>query len=136
MSNDYEVLSPWAEADPIPLKGITPRTAELDGKTIGLFCSRYKPASTPILNAVESRLKEKYPEILLEITRRGLMIGLKMSKDSHGPLLTMLLAKNNVISMFAHNDSSVMIIMPPLVINEEEVNMVLDALDKSYNEMK
>ncbi len=61
MSNEYEVLSPWAEADPIPLKGITPRAGDLAGKTIGLFCSRFKPASTPILKVVENRLREKYP---------------------------------------------------------------------------
>lgn len=61
MNNEYEVLSPWAEADPIPLNGITPRPGDLAGKIIGLFCSRFKPASTPILKVVESRLKEKYP---------------------------------------------------------------------------
>jgi hypothetical protein len=61
MSNEYEVLSPWAEADPIPLKGITPRSGDLTNKTIGLFCSRFKPASTPILKVVENRLKEKFP---------------------------------------------------------------------------
>ena len=26
----YEVLSPWAEADPIPLKGLAPRLDKLD----------------------------------------------------------------------------------------------------------
>ena len=33
----YEVLSPWAEVDPIPLRGISPRIKTLAGKKIGLF---------------------------------------------------------------------------------------------------
>lgn len=58
----YEVLSPWADADPIPIKGLTaPRIADLNGKKIGLFHNS-KRAGGPILNVVERRLKERYPE--------------------------------------------------------------------------
>ena len=57
----YEVLSPWAEADPIPLRGINPRVAELSGKKIGLFCNS-KRAAVPIMNAVEKGLKQRFPE--------------------------------------------------------------------------
>ena len=56
----YEVLSPWAEADPIPLKGISPRPAELAGKKIGLLCNN-KRAAPLILNVTEGILKKKYP---------------------------------------------------------------------------
>lgn len=61
MNGTYEVLSPWAEVDPVPLKGIAPRLSDLNGKKIGLFTMIYKRASTPILKVVEKRLKEKYP---------------------------------------------------------------------------
>ena len=61
MNNQYEVLSPWAEADPVPPRGITQRVADLEGKTIGLFCYTVKPASTPIINTIENRLREKFP---------------------------------------------------------------------------
>jgi len=33
----YEVLNPWADLDPVPLRGISPRVTDLAGKTIGLF---------------------------------------------------------------------------------------------------
>jgi len=59
---EYEVMSPWAEADPIPLKGITQRISGLEGKTIGLFHNS-KRASRPILSVVETKLKEKYPSM-------------------------------------------------------------------------
>ncbi len=57
----YEVLSPWAEADPVPLKGLAPRLDNLDGKTIGLLCNS-KRAAPHILDVTERLLKEKYPK--------------------------------------------------------------------------
>ncbi len=56
----YEVLSPWAEADPLPLKGLAPRVTNLAGKKIGLLCNN-KRAAPLILNVTERILKEKYP---------------------------------------------------------------------------
>jgi hypothetical protein len=61
-SGEYEVLSPWAEADTIPLKGISPRVDTLEGKTIGLFRNS-KRAAQPIMTVVEKRLKEKFPAV-------------------------------------------------------------------------
>lgn len=57
----YEVLNPWAEIDPLELRGISPRVSELEGKTIGLFCAKSKRASKPILNVVERKLKDRHP---------------------------------------------------------------------------
>ena len=58
----YEVLNPWAEVDPIPLRGIAPRLDSLAGKKIGLFVN-YKRASRPIGASVEKRLKSMYPDM-------------------------------------------------------------------------
>jgi hypothetical protein len=56
----YDVLTPWAEADPVPFRGISPRLDTLDGKTIGLLRNS-KRAALPALQMVETRLKERYP---------------------------------------------------------------------------
>jgi len=56
----YEVLSPWAEVDPIAFRGISPRLETLAGKKIGLFVN-FKRAAKPMAAAVEKRLKEKFP---------------------------------------------------------------------------
>jgi len=56
----YEVLSPWAEADPVPSRGITDRISSLDGKKIGLLANA-KRAARPILSMVEIKLKERFP---------------------------------------------------------------------------
>ena len=56
----YEVLSPWAEADPIPLRGLAPRIEDLEGKKIGLLCNN-KRAAPLILDVTEKILKERFP---------------------------------------------------------------------------
>jgi hypothetical protein len=60
VNGGHEVLSPWAEADPIPFRGISPRVESLAGKKIGLLRNT-KRAALPTLNAVRKRLKEKFP---------------------------------------------------------------------------
>jgi hypothetical protein len=55
----YDVLSPWAETDPLPLHGITPRVGDLRGKRIGLFAN-YKRAAVPIQDAVEAELRARF----------------------------------------------------------------------------
>ncbi|MFC1918506.1 hypothetical protein ACFLWW_00825 [Chloroflexota bacterium] len=58
----YEVLNPWSEVDPKPLRGISPRLGDLKDKTIGFFVG-WKIASRPILSVVEKRLQKRYPEL-------------------------------------------------------------------------
>lgn len=82
------------------------------------------------------QLMGKYPMVLKEIRQKGLMIGLKMPAPYFGPLLTVALARRGILAMFAHNDQSVMIIMPPLIISEDEVDEVLSALDTAFEELK
>ena len=62
--NLFEVLSPWAEADPVPFRGINPRINDLAGKKIGLFCNT-KRVAEPTLKVVEDRLKKKYPSTVI-----------------------------------------------------------------------
>lgn len=62
MSEIYEVLSPWAEADPIALHGLSPRLDKLDGKKIGLLCNN-KRASPLIVDATEKLLMQRFPGV-------------------------------------------------------------------------
>jgi hypothetical protein len=62
MSNNlFEVLSPWAEADPVPVRGISPRVSDLNGKKIGLFRNN-KRAAQPLMEILKAKLKAKYPD--------------------------------------------------------------------------
>ena len=56
----FEVLSPWADADPVPFRGVSPRVDTLEGRTIGLL-GNSKRTSEPTLDIVEDRLKKRFP---------------------------------------------------------------------------
>ncbi len=60
MNSRYQVLSPWAEADPVPLEGISPRLTGLENKKIGLYCCS-KQAAKPIMTVFDKKLRERYP---------------------------------------------------------------------------
>ena len=60
--SQFVVLSPWADVDPIPLRGISPRLSSLSGKKIGLFVNP-KRAAMPIAESIEKRLRTMYPDI-------------------------------------------------------------------------
>ena len=74
---NYEVFSPWAEADPVPWRGINPRLTDLAGKKIGLLRNS-KRAAEPSLQIVADRLKKRYPTITVQLVRQ-----LETQRDVH-----------------------------------------------------
>jgi acetylornithine/succinyldiaminopimelate/putrescine aminotransferase len=75
-------------------------------------------------------LKTRHP-IVTGWRQRGLMIGFEMVDDRLGPLMSVGLAGNGVLAVFANHRPSTVQIMPPLIIQPEEVDFVLEALDKT-----
>jgi hypothetical protein len=62
MNDRYEVFSPWAEADPVPLRGISDRVSSLANKRIGLLRNS-KRAARLTLDVLEDKLKARFPTI-------------------------------------------------------------------------
>jgi hypothetical protein len=58
----FVVLSPWADVDPIALRGISPRIQSLAGKKIGIFVNP-KRAAMPIAESIIRRLGAMYPDV-------------------------------------------------------------------------
>ena len=79
----YEVLSPWAEADPVPLKGLSPRLDKLDGKKIGLLCNN-KRAAPLILEVTEKLLKERFPTVRISMFNARSFSVSSLEKDREG----------------------------------------------------
>ena len=63
--------------------------------------------------------------------RRGLMMGLEMVDVRMGVALSPLLAQNGVLAVFADHRPSTLQLMPPLIIQPDEVDFVLEALDRA-----
>jgi acetylornithine/succinyldiaminopimelate/putrescine aminotransferase len=76
-------------------------------------------------------LLKRYPDLFLEVRRKGLMMGLQYTNDSIGPRMSYQLAQNGVMAIYTGNEPSVMRLMPSLVITPDEVDFVLEALDAS-----
>ncbi len=77
-----------------------------------------------------ARLKAHYP-IVAGVRRRGLMIGFELSDDRLGPLMSRALFQNGVLAVFADYRPSTVQILPPLIIQPDEVDFVLAALDRA-----
>nr|HID14893.1 aspartate aminotransferase family protein [Anaerolineae bacterium] len=75
-------------------------------------------------------LKARY-SIVAEVRQRGLMTGFELCDDRLGPLMTMALGENGVLAVFADFCPSTIQIMPPLIIQPDEVDFVLEALDRA-----
>jgi putrescine aminotransferase len=82
----------------------------------------------------DSLLKD-YPDLLLEVRQKGLMMGLQYTNSSIGPRLTKKLADRGVIAVYTGNDPTICRFMPPLVITPDEVDFVLNALGDSMKEL-
>jgi putrescine aminotransferase len=76
------------------------------------------------------RLQAGDPHMVNEIRQRGLMMGLKLTDPACGPLLTLAGFQHGLLTIYANNDTSVSQILPPLVIQPDEVEQVLGALDR------
>jgi acetylornithine/succinyldiaminopimelate/putrescine aminotransferase len=75
-------------------------------------------------------LKES-SSLVAEIRQRGLFIGFELVDEQLGPVMTMLLAQNGVLAVFANHRPSTIQLLPPLIIQPEEVDFVLQALERS-----
>jgi acetylornithine/N-succinyldiaminopimelate aminotransferase len=65
-----------------------------------------------------NKLKEQYPELILEVRGRGLILGLLLSFDAN--ILMNKLLENHIITNAA--SGTVLRIVPPLIITKEDVN--------------
>lgn len=74
-------------------------------------------------------LKAKHPQVMVGARQKGLMMGLKMNSELLGPLMTRIGFEAGLLTIYANNDPSVVQILPPLIIQDDEVRLVLEILD-------
>lgn len=76
------------------------------------------------------QLRSRY-EIVAGWRRRGLMIGFELTDPRLGVAMVAVMAQNGVATIFANYRPSTLQIKPPLIIQADEVDFVLEALDRS-----
>jgi putrescine aminotransferase len=76
-----------------------------------------------------------YRETLAGYRAQGLMMALQTHSEEQGIELARQSIENGVLAIFANNCRSALIVMPPLVISEGEVDEVLSGLDAALSAM-
>ena len=64
----------------------------------------------------------------LELRRRGLFMGLKFAEEGDGLVATRDLMSAGVFAVFANNDTSVLQLLPPLTVTDEEADDIISIL--------
>ena len=75
-----EVLNPRGEIEPTPVRGISPRLKDLDGKKIGLY-DNGKTGFAEFLDEIERLLKERYSDITVLRYNGAFDLGDKMAGE-------------------------------------------------------
>jgi acetylornithine/succinyldiaminopimelate/putrescine aminotransferase len=78
------------------------------------------------------QVKSRYPQVIVAIRQLGLMIGIEMVSQVWGPRMTKACYESGLLCIYANNNPAVLQLLPPLVIQEDEVQEVLDRLERAF----
>lgn len=74
-------------------------------------------------------LSAKHYPFLVKLRQLGLMMGLELRDEICGPLLAKTAFDQDLLLIYANNDTRVCQLLPPLTMNLEEVDWVIERLD-------
>ncbi|MFC1565664.1 aspartate aminotransferase family protein [Candidatus Neomarinimicrobiota bacterium] len=77
------------------------------------------------------KLMDNHRGFLIRLRQMGLMMGIEMQDELCGPILTKTAYDHGLLMVYANNDKSVCQCLPPLTMTIEEVEIVLEKLDKA-----
>ena len=78
-----------------------------------------------------ARLRTKHSGVLVRLRQLGLMMGIEMADDTCGPLFTKLAYDNGLLAVYANNNPRVAQLLPPLIIDEDLAEEILERVDSA-----
>ena len=81
------------------------------------------------------RIAGAHQDVISEVRGRGLMAGIQYSEDSLGPRMSYHLARHGILAIYSGNEPSVMRLMPSLVIEPDEIDLLLAALERAIEDL-
>ena len=78
-------------------------------------------------------LRAKHSKFLVKLRQLGLMMGLELKDEICGPLLTKTAYDQDLMMIYANNDTRVCQLLPPLIMDLEEVDWVIERLDMALS---
>jgi acetylornithine/succinyldiaminopimelate/putrescine aminotransferase len=76
-----------------------------------------------------------HPDVVKEVRGLGLMAGVEYGEDSMGPRMSFHLARHGVLAIYSGNQPAVMRLMPSLVVGEQEIDFLLEALEAAASDL-
>jgi acetylornithine/succinyldiaminopimelate/putrescine aminotransferase len=83
-----------------------------------------------------AELQPKHSGFFTSLRRVGLMMGLEFVSPSAGPLFTKTAYDNNLLMVYANNDTRVVQFLPPLNIPVSDLDFFIPAIDKAMGEAR
>jgi len=80
--------------------------------------------------------RAEHPTIIKEVRGLGLMIGIEYIHEFMGPMMSDALAQHGVFAAYSGNAPQVMRFMIPIVATVEDVDGVIEAIQKAIQDMK
>jgi len=81
-------------------------------------------------------LLDKHRKHIAAFRQLGLMTGIVFHDQKYGPLFTKAAYEVGMFSLYANNDPRVCQLLPPLIINKEQVDEILEKIDKAIGKLK
>jgi acetylornithine/succinyldiaminopimelate/putrescine aminotransferase len=76
-----------------------------------------------------AKLQDKYPALLVRLRQLGMMMGIEMVNEMCGPLFTKAAFEAGLLSVYANNDTRVAQLLPPLIVQQEDVPEIMMRVD-------
>ena len=76
-------------------------------------------------------LKGKHPQVLVKLRQKGLMMGIELAEGNLGPIFSKLAYDQGFLAVYANNDPRVVQLLPPLTIDLELADEILDRVDRA-----
>ncbi len=89
-----------------------------------------------LLKAGFEKLKAKHPKYIARFRQMGLMAGIEFKKEKYGLLFTKAAYESGLFSLYSNNDMRICQLLPPLIIEKEQVDEILEKIDKAVSRLK
>jgi acetylornithine/succinyldiaminopimelate/putrescine aminotransferase len=89
-----------------------------------------------LLSEELATLQQKHSRLFKRVHRLGLMMALELNGKLAGPVFTKTAYDNDLLMIYANNDTSRVQFLPPLVMEEKDIPLVMEKLDKAFTDLK
>jgi putrescine aminotransferase len=75
-------------------------------------------------------------ELIKEVRGRGLIWGMEFNSETFGQLAMLSIIKEGVLQNYCGNRKDTLIMMPPLIVKEEEIEEIIERIGKGVHNLK